>query len=455
MHEAEIQLEHARRLQASGLLSQKEFEKVEKNLNKFIEKVEDSFATMYNPLYDNVADFVERQTSRSIGPLWKKLKFAQSTDVSSNEFEETTVAFNILDVMGRILCLKSSFINKAQEVGMNFMPEYSHMQRSRPTLIAHHLLSYYDMFSRDFERFEFLYRTFNSTLSNVRSCFEESFYLENFKDNNALETNNSLDFLSNHDFLLSYLSFGAILATNLSRLAEEMVLWSSTEFNYISFPDNLTTTSSMMPQKKNPDGAELLRGKSARVIGNLVSCLTTVKGLPLGNNQDKFENINTICDTSTALKQMLNLAQVLVEFQVFNYKTMEKNAQDPALSGPILVKRLIEKGIDPQQAFTQVRKLIKYVKKKNQDLKSLDINVLHDFFPDSDQDLLKDVNAFEQIKALDLIPGESGPEKMRETLKNVTASLEEELMKWFGISMYKNGILYSKEHFEHMLKNFE
>jgi len=248
------------------------------------------------------------------------------------------------------------------------IPGYTHLQRAQPVYLAHHLLAYAEMLERDRQRLQESLARLNicplgsgaiagSTLPLNRELVAD---LLGFVDSRGRPqlTQNSMDAVSDRDFVVEYCSIAALLAVHLSRLAEDLVLWSSAEFNFIRIADAYTTGSSLMPQKKNPDVAELMRGKSARVIGNLVALLTLLKGLPMTYNRDLQEDKERLFDTSDTVRASARICAAMLWNTSINRKACLTAASDPSLLATDLADYLVRKGLPFRQAHHAVGALV-------------------------------------------------------------------------------------------------
>jgi argininosuccinate lyase len=248
------------------------------------------------------------------------------------------------------------------------IPGYTHMQRAQPVYLAHHLLAYAEMLERDRQRLQESLTRLNtcplgsgalagSTLPLDRALVAD---LLGFVDERGRPrlTQNSMDAVSDRDFVVEYCGIAALLAVHLSRLAEDLVLWSSAEFDFARIADAYTTGSSLMPQKKNPDVAELMRGKSARVIGNLVALLTLLKGLPMTYNRDLQEDKERLFDTSDTVRACVTLCTAMLENTAINREACLAAASDPALLATDLADYLVRKGLPFRQAHHAVGALV-------------------------------------------------------------------------------------------------
>ena len=248
------------------------------------------------------------------------------------------------------------------------IPGYTHLQRAQPVYLAHHLLAYAEMLERDRQRLQDSLARLNvcplgsgaiagSTLPLKRELVAELLGFVDARGRPSL-TQNSMDAVSDRDFVIEYCSVAALLAVHLSRLAEDLVLWSSAEFNFIRIADAYTTGSSLMPQKKNPDVAELMRGKSARVIGNLVALLTLLKGLPMTYNRDLQEDKERLFDTSDTVRATARICAAMLCNTSINRKACLAAASDPALLATDLADYLVRRGLPFRQAHHAVGALV-------------------------------------------------------------------------------------------------
>ena len=354
---------HARMLGQVGLISSDESRQLVEGLDVLKGRVtEGNFP--WNPQLEDVHMNLERALIELIGPTGEKLHTARSRN--------DQVALDIRLYLRDMVCelgeelksLRSALVEKAAEAGEAPMPGYTHLQRAQPVLVGHHLLAYYQMLRRDQERLKDLSKRLDSmplgsgALAGTGLPIDPSLVAEELGFTALAE--NSLDAVSSRDHLLEFLAWGAILMSNLSRLAEDLILWCSQEFAFAELPDSLSTGSSMMPQKKNPDGAELMRGKSGRVFGNLVALLTVVKGLPLSYNRDLQEDKEPLFDTVDTLGLILPVAAKMVAGLKFNYPRLAEAAKDPYAPATDLADHLVKKGLPFREAHRQAGLAVAY-----------------------------------------------------------------------------------------------
>jgi argininosuccinate lyase len=263
------------------------------------------------------------------------------------------------------------------------MPGYTHMQRAQPVLFAHHLMAYYEMFKRDRERMEdSLKRTDVMPLGSAAlagTTFPLNRELTRKLLGFAKVSDNSMDSVSDRDFSMEFISAASICMIHLSRFSEELVLWSSSEFAFITISDAFTTGSSIMPQKKNPDVAELVRGKTARVVGNLVAIITLMKSLPLAYNRDMQEDKEPLFDTVNTLKACVDIYTHMLPNIKVNRETMLEAAQHGFLNATDLADYLVVKGMPFREAHSVSGKSVAYALENNKELHDLTVDEFKKF----------------------------------------------------------------------------
>jgi argininosuccinate lyase len=354
---------HARMLGAVGLVSLEESRLMVEGLASLAEAVRRGDFP-WDPDLEDVHMNLEKALTERIGPAGAKLHTARSRNDQVALDERLYLREARERLAGELWRLRAALVNKALEVGETPAPGYTHLQRAQPILLAHHLLAYYQVLKRDQGRLADLRGRLgemplgSGALAGTGLPIRADLVAEElgFPELAA----NSLDAVASRDLLLEFLAGGAILMVNLSRLAEDMVLWCSTEFGVAELPDTLTTSSSMMPQKKNPDGAELIRGKAGRAIGNLVALLSVVKGLPMSYNRDLQEDKEPFFDTVDTLDLALPLARRLVEGLSFHRERLRAMADDPYMAATDLADHLAQRGVPFREAHRQVGALVAY-----------------------------------------------------------------------------------------------
>jgi argininosuccinate lyase len=294
-------------------------------------------------------------------------------------------------LLGEIANLQRALVSLGEKNADVLIPGYTHLQRAQPVYLAHHLLAYVEMLERDCERlWDCRYRVnvcplgsgaiAGSTLPLDRVFVAR---LLGFVDASGKPqlTQNSMDAVSDRDFAVEFCAGGALLAVHLSRLAEDLILWASAEFNFIRIADAYTTGSSLMPQKKNPDVAELARGKTGRVFGNLIALLTLLKGLPMTYNRDLQEDKQRLFDTADTVRATTRLMAAMLQNTKFNRAACEAAASDPALLATDLADYLVKKGMPFRQAHHVVGAVVALAEKTGKPLNQLTLAELQSVDP--------------------------------------------------------------------------
>ncbi|MFH1087082.1 MAG: argininosuccinate lyase, partial [Chloroflexota bacterium] len=281
----------------------------------------------------------------------------------------------IEDTLGRLTGLEKALVEVASKNKSVVMPGYTHLQKAQPVLLAHHLLAYFEMLERDKARFQDCRERADvlplgsGALAGVPYPIDRQFVAG--KLGFARVSANSMDSVSDRDFVIEFEAAAAIAMMHLSRLAEELVLWSSAEFGFVTLSDAYTTGSSIMPQKKNPDVAELARGKTGRVYGHLVAMLTTMKGLPLTYNRDLQEDKEGLFDTFDTLQNTLEVLAGMVATMTVNAARMQQSTGEGFLLATDLADYLVAKGIPFRQAHGIVARLVGYAQSNGKGLAEL------------------------------------------------------------------------------------
>lgn len=320
---------HSEMLAKTGIISAADQEKIAHGLNTILKEIEDgrfTFSTRLEDIHMNV----EARLAELIGPAAGRLHTARSRN------DQVAVDFRlwVKDELNRIAAalrgLIAAFLERAQQHAATVMPGFTHMQAAQPVTFGHHCMAYVEMFARDLSRVRDAVERMDESPLGAAALAGTSFPVDRHMTAKALgfrePTRNSLDSVSDRDFALEFLSVAAICATHLSRLAEEIVIWSTPQFGFVRLSDSFSTGSSIMPQKKNPDAAELVRAKTGRVNGHLVGLLTVMKGLPLTYSKDMQEDKEAVFDTAETLDLMLAAMTGMVSDLTVNEAAMRKAA---------------------------------------------------------------------------------------------------------------------------------
>ncbi len=387
---------HAAMLQKAGLITRPELEAILKGLDAIAREIE-AGSFRWKPELEDVHMNIEAELTRRV-PAGAKLHTGRSRNDQVALDLRLWLRDETLELLKEIWFLQRALLEVAEREREVMIPGYTHLQRAQPVYLAHHLLAYVEMLARDTERFQQgLSRTdvcplgsgalAGSTLPLDREMVAG---LLGFVDERGRPqvARNSMDAVSDRDFAIEFCAHAALLAVHLSRLAEDLVLWAGSEFNFIRIADAYTTGSSLMPQKKNPDVAELTRGKSSRVIGNLVALLTLLKGLPMTYNRDLQEDKERLFDTVDTVRAAVRLcAAMLVNTQV-NRAACLAAASDPALLATDLADYLVREGLPFRQAHHAVGSVVALAERLGKALNQLTLPELQTVEKSFDADAL-------------------------------------------------------------------
>jgi argininosuccinate lyase len=365
---------HARMLAKQGIIAKNEAETIIKGLNsirKEIERGKFQFKTELEDIHMNI----EAGLFEKIGNAAGKLHTARSRNDQIALDLRLFVKEEILKTIDKIKALQTSLVELAEANRDVIIPGYTHMQQAQPVLLAHHLLAYFEMFERDKERFyDCLKRTDvlplgSGALAGVPYRLDRKFVARELGFSKV--STNSLDAVSDRDFVIEYAAVAAIVMMHLSRLAEELVLWSSSEFGFIEIGEAFTTGSSIMPQKKNPDVAELARGKTGRVYGNLMGIITTMKSLPLAYNRDMQEDKEGLFGTVDTLQSSLEVFAGMVKTIKVNTERISQAMKTDYILATDLADYLVKKGLPFREAHGVVARLSEYAMRKGKNFQEL------------------------------------------------------------------------------------
>ncbi len=415
---------HAEMLMARGIISRKDGRKIIKGLKEILKDIE-AGRFIFKKEFEDVHMNIEHELISRIGDAGARLHTARSR----NDQVVTDLRLYLRDEIGEIIRLFKGLItvliNLAEKNIDIIMPGYTHLQRAQPVLLSHHLLAHAWGFLRDLERFRRNLESVNvmplgsCALAGTSLPTDRRFVAKRlgFKEISL----NSMDGVSDRDFCLEFLFNSAVTMMHLSRLAEELIIWSSAEFNFIELPDAYTTGSSIMPQKKNPDVLELIRGKTGRTYGNLVSLLTVMKGLPLTYNRDMQEDKEPIFDSADTVKSSLSIISELIPLIKFNRDTIERIAGGFCLATDV-AEYLVKKGVPFRKAHEITGKMVRYCIEKGISLEELSIEDMKRFSPLIGPDILSLLSPENSVKAKNSTGGTS-PSQVRNQIRILKRSL--------------------------------
>jgi argininosuccinate lyase len=382
------------------------------------------------PLDESLEDIhtnIEARLAEKIGEAADRLHTARSRNDQVATDLRLFLKERIAELLMAINLLQHALLDTAERHRDAVLPGYTHLQRAQPVLLAHHLLAYFEMLERDFQRLAECYARSDvlplgsGALAGVpypidrRGVARELGFAE--------ISRNSIDAVSDRDFAVEFLSDAAICMMHLSRLAEEIILWSSAEFGFIELDDAFATGSSIMPQKKNPDVAELARARTGRLYGHLLGLLATLKGLPLSYNRDLQEDKEPLLDAHEVLfSTLLLLAEMLPTIQMNEERMRAAAAANYALATDV-ADFLVRKGMPFRQAHQVVGKLVKYAQQKGKELSALTLKEYQRHSPLFDEEVLR-LDLEGSLKSRN-VPGGTAPEQVHKALREARRRLQQ------------------------------
>lgn len=403
-------LAHATMLKKIKVLTGGELKKITQGLLKVKKEIE-SGKFKWKTEYEDIHMAIEARLTDLIGATGGKLHTARSRNDQVATDLRLYCKNQTQKIIGGLGGLQKSLIQLAKSKGMVPMPGYTHLQRAQPILLAHNLLAYVEMLKRDKERLNESLNRLDVLPLGSGALAGSTFPLDRklvakllgFKE----VSKNSLDAVSDRDFVAEILFCLSLLMTHLSRFCEELILWSSQEFGFIRLPEEFCTGSSMMPQKINPDVPELVRGKTGRVYGSLISILTTLKGLPLAYNKDLQEDKEPLFDALDQVKNVLEVLAAMVPSIQVNSAKMELATKEGFLLATDLADYLVSKKIPFRKAHEITGKLIQYSLQKNKTLEDLSLLEFQKVCPQIKEDVYKHLNLKTSINKRNSVGGTS------------------------------------------------
>ena len=417
---------HARMLAKQGIVSEKEAETIVMGLTSIRQEIE-SGAFPWREELEDIHMNIEARLHEKVGDVAGKLHTARSRNDQVATDLRLYVKRAIQETLEHLGALQSALLAQAEANLEVVMPGYTHMQRAQPVLLAHHLLAYFHMMERDAERFREA-RTRadvlplgSGALAGSPYPLDREFVARELGFSRASE--NSMDAVADRDFVLDYLYAAAATMMHLSRMAEELVLWSSEEFGFVRFADEYTTGSSIMPQKRNPDFAELARGRTGRVYGHLMALLTVLKGLPLTYNRDLQEDKEGLFDTVDTLLATLSAFAGMVGTLQFNAKRMRHAAEGGGyILATDLADYLVLRGLPFRQAHSVLAELTRYAQAQGKGFGELTLEECQRFSPLFEADVFQ-VTLESALEARD-VPGGTAPKRVKRALQEARKRLE-------------------------------
>lgn len=426
-HDIMGSIAHATMLGECGIIPKNEAESICHTLSDIFYDIKNGKLKIADA--EDIHMFVEEELTKRLGQTGKKLH----TGRSRNDQVALDIRLYMRDAISEITELLKEVIATLCDISENhtetYMPAYTHMQKAQPTTLAHHLGAYCEMFLRDAERLLDCRKRVNVMPLGSGACTTTSYPINRNRVAQLLEfpkiTQNSLDGVSDRDFAIEFAACCSILAMHLSRFNEELIYWATDEFGFVTLSDEFSTGSSIMPQKKNPDMNELIRGKTGRVYGDLISLLTVMKGLPLAYNKDMQEDKEAVFDCEDTVKMCLAIFNALLPSLKFNTDVMGKGAGGGYTAATDCADYLVKKGVPFRDAHKIVGRLVRYCCENGKTLDALDIDEYKSFSEIFEKDILKTVCIPDLVAARKAVGGpskkavENRIAKIRKTLQTL------------------------------------
>jgi argininosuccinate lyase len=382
---------HATMLGTTGILPKDEAEKIIAGLQNVGEGIR-AGKLVFNPDAEDVHSEIERFLTDAIGPVAGKLHTARSRNDQVATDTRLYLRSKVLDFNRELKLTQEWLISAAKREKETVLPGMTHLQHAQPVSLAHHLLAYFWMFSRDRERLADLVKRVNRMPLGSAALAGTPFPIDRQQTAKLLgfesPTENSLDAVSDRDYVIEFLSAASLIMMHLSRLSEELIIWSTPEFGYVKLDDSVTTGSSIMPQKKNPDVAELIRGKTGRVYGALMGALTMLKALPLSYNRDLQEDKTFLFEGVDTALASVRLMRLMLSTAKFNSERMAKSLQGDFSNATEIADYLAARGLPFRQAHEVSGRTVKYCTELGKAIEELTLAELQTIDPSFAADVL-------------------------------------------------------------------
>jgi argininosuccinate lyase len=418
-HDIAGSIAHAAALAEAGVLSSEEREKIESGLREIQQEIE-SGKFQWDQSLEDVHMNIEAALTKRIGVAGAKLHTARSRNDQVALDLRLYVKAEIEEILARLRAVQIALLNLAEQNSDIIMPGYTHLQRAQPIFFAHYMLAQMEAFERDADRLRACLGRTDVLPLGSGALAGSTIVLDRKQIARQLGfsgvSQNSLDAVSDRDFVCEFLFCLAMIGMHLSRLSEDLIIWSTSEFGFVELSDAFSSGSSLMPQKKNPDAAELTRGKTGRLYGNLLSILTTLKGLPFSYNRDLQEDKEALFDSVDTVEKSLEIWSAMLPELKINRERMETAANDPGLLATDLAEYLVKKGMPFREAHEVIGKLVARALEMNVALDNISPLQMQELSPLFGEDVTTNFNARRSLEKRNAI-GAPSPE-------NVAARLE-------------------------------
>ena len=413
----------------AGVVTRLEAERIKNGLATILKRAD------YNRNYfdeiaaEDVHSFIETRLVQLVGDVGKKLHTGRSRNDQVSTAFRLWLREKISEISKTANDAQKSLIELADKNRDAILPGYTHLQRAQPILWAHWCLAYYEMLARDRERLDEVWRRVNVLPLGSAALAGTSVELDREAVARDLGfegvTANSLDAVSDRDFAIEFVGACSIIMVHLSRLAEDLILYASTEFNFIELSDAVSTGSSLMPQKKNPDALELIRGKAGRIFGHQTALLSMMKGLPLAYNKDMQEDKEAVFDTVDTISVCLQVAKIVLENVRLNAEKMRQSATKGYLNATELADYLVQRSVPFRTAHDTVGKIVLYAISQGKELNELSLDELQNHSEHIQQDIYEALSLEQTLASKNQIGG-TAPERVFEALDAARENLARE-----------------------------
>ena len=416
---------HATMLQEVGLLTKDEKDQIIQGLTQILSEI-DADEFQWSVTLEDVHMNIESRLTKLIGNAGKKLHTGRSRNDQVATDIRLYLRDQVDDILAEINRLQTALLDLAEQEASTILPGFTHLQAAQPVSFGHHMMAYFEMLTRDAERLVDCRKRMNSMPLGSAALAGTTYPINRERTAELLNFDriclNSLDGVSDRDFAIEFLSAASMIMMHLSRFSEELILWSSAQFNFIELPDSFCTGSSIMPQKKNPDVPELVRGKTGRVYGNLTSMLTIMKSQPLAYNKDNQEDKEPLFDTVDTLKACLRVFADMVPTIETQRDTMYNSTKKGYTTATDLADYLVNKGLAFRDAHEVVGKSVSYGIEHQKDLAELSLEELQLFDDRIENDVFDILSLEGSLCARDHL-GATSPNQVKYAIKTARKNL--------------------------------
>jgi len=420
-YDIEGSIVHARMLARQKLITREDEKIIITGLKGILADI-DKGKFAFKPEDEDIHMAIEKALIERVGAAGEKLHTARSRNDQVSLDVRLYLREEIEQIIKMLSRLKESLVGLAEKENYTIMPGYTHLQKAQPVLLAHYLLAYWEMLDRDEQRLRECYKRVNIMPLGSAAIAGTGLSIDREYVARLLQfpeiSKNSMDAVSDRDFIAEFIFAASVLMMHMSRFCEDIIIWSTDEFQFVEISDAFTTGSSIMPQKKNPDVAELIRGKTGRIYGNLISLLTMMKGLPMTYNRDLQEDKEPLFDTVDTLKGCVNILGEMVGHLSFNKDIMLKDASRGFLTATDVAEYLVMKGVPFRAAHEIIGRLVAYCIGENKEIHVLSLKELRQFHKSFGEDVYSHLKVENAVNSKESTGGTS-PEAVSVRVKEI------------------------------------